>query len=252
MIRISINGARGRMGQNLIELVSSDEGLQLCGLIESNTHADIGMTICGIELVSDIEKGIRDSDVVIDFSYPQAVVELLPVCLKLKKKLVIGTTGFDSEQISGIEKAAAQIPVFISPNMSVGVNLFFKIAGQITDNLPGYEKEIIETHHNKKVDAPSGTAKKLAQIISRDGDTVVSGRDGKVGPRSKNEIGMHVVRAGNIVGEHTVMWVNPHERIEFSHKAQSRQVFAAGAISAAKWINGVSAGSLYSMEDILN
>lgn len=251
MIKISVCGAGGRMGVRVSNFIQDDPNLDLSGLIEKPGHKDVSLNVGGIEVTSEMGYGVKDADIVIDFSDPGTTMKLLGECEENKKKLVIGTTGFSQGQIAEIEKFAEKIPVLLSPNMSVGVNLMFKIAKDITDKLPDYEKEIIEAHHNKKVDAPSGTALKIARIISEEDDKVVFGREGKTGPRQKNEIGVHVIRAGNIVGEHTVMWVSPHERIELTHKAQSRDVFACGAIRAAVWLNGQFCGRLYSMEDVL-
>ncbi len=252
MIKISIYGARGRMGSSVMRLVQEDATLELSGLIESPGHKDISFMVDGMNVTSDISLGIKDSDIVIDFSTPQSTMKLLAECAVNNKKIVIGTTGFDSSQMTEIKEIASKIPVLLSPNMSVGVNLVFKLVKEITDKLPDYEKEIIEAHHNRKVDAPSGTALKIAKIISKSDDTLVYGREGKTGPRKKNEVGIHAIRAGNIVGEHTVMWVSPYERVELTHRAESRDVFASGAIKAAVWLNNQPSGKLYSMDDVLS
>lgn len=252
MINISIFGALGRMGQNVIKVIKEDKDLSVAGLIEHPKHEGIGTEISGLTVTSDIKDGIRDADVVIDFSTAQTTLNLIKVCKEKGKKIVIGTTGFSDEQMKSIKKCADEIPVLLSPNMSLGVNLVFKIAGLINETLADYEKEIIELHHNKKLDAPSGTAMRIAEIISGNESRLVHGRTGTAGPRDKKEIGIHAVRAGNIIGEHTVMWVSPYERIELTHKAQSREVFAVGAVKAAIWLENQSPGKLYSMEDVIN
>jgi len=251
MISISICGARGKLGQRVAAFVDADKDLSFAGLIEYSGHPDISASMYGLNITSDIAEGIKDSDVVIDFSSTDTSVELAGICAKLSKKAVIGTTGLTPEQIQNISDAACDVPILLSPNMSIGVNLFFKMASVITDSLEGYEKEIIEAHHNKKVDSPSGTALKLAEAIKRDGEKLVFGREGKIGPRESSEIGVHAVRGGSIVGEHTVMWLSDTERIELTHKAVSRDVFASGAVKAAKWLAGCDEPRLYSMEDFL-
>jgi 4-hydroxy-tetrahydrodipicolinate reductase len=251
MIRISVCGGRGKMGLRVCSLVKEDPELELSGIIEYQGHGDIGKDIDGVEVTSDIVQGIEKADVVIDFSSPGGALGLVSECAGKAKKIVIGTTGLSDSEVSTIENAAKKIPILLSPNMSVGVNLVFKIAGEINKSLPDYEKEIIETHHNRKKDSPSGTAAEIARILCSEKDKLVYGRKGNVGPRQKNEIGVHAVRGGNIIGEHTVMWMGPYERIELTHRAGTRDVFASGAIQAAKWLNSMEPGRLYSMSDVL-
>jgi 4-hydroxy-tetrahydrodipicolinate reductase len=181
-------------------------------------------------------------------------VEHLVEALKSSKSIVIGTTGFSETEISEIKAASKKIPVFFTPNMSVGVNLLFKLAEEAAKIIPGYDIEIVELHHNQKKDAPSGTAVKLLEVISRalgkDPKKIgVFGRQGTPGARSKEEIGVMAVRAGDIVGEHTVYLAGPGERIELTHRAFSRDTFAAGALRAAKWVYGKAPG-LYDMQDV--
>ncbi|MFH1416495.1 MAG: 4-hydroxy-tetrahydrodipicolinate reductase [Elusimicrobiota bacterium] len=252
MIHVGICGAGGRMGQRIIKIVKETPEVALFGLIERPDHEKIGSSVDGVTLTSDISEGISDCDVIIDFSSTGTTLELISECEKKGVSVVIGTTGFDEGQVSLIKEAAKNIPVLLSPNMSIGVNLLFKIVKEITSKLPEYEKEIIEAHHNRKVDAPSGTARKIADIISDEHSKLVYGRDGKPGPRDMSEIGIHAVRAGSIVGEHTIMWAGPDDRIELTHRAGSRGIFASGAVKAAIWLNGQSAGRLYTMEDVLN
>ncbi|MDA3792601.1 MAG: 4-hydroxy-tetrahydrodipicolinate reductase, partial [Elusimicrobia bacterium] len=172
------------------------------------------------------------------------------ICASEVVPLAIGTTGFSPKELETIKGYSENTPVLVSPNMSIGVNLIFKMVKEITDRLPGYEKEIIEAHHNRKVDSPSGTAKKIADIIAGKDDKYIYGRAGSAGPRDKNEIGIHAVRGGNIVGEHTVMWISPYDRIELTHRAGSRKAFAEGAVRAAVWLSGRKNG-FYGMGDVL-
>ena len=240
MIKISVCGGLGRMGKRVSHQIEENPQTELSGIIDCIEQ----------EGVCNISEGVDCADVVIDFSTPSATIELLKVCLEKEKKVVIGTTGFDAHQKEEIIKASKKIPVLLSPNMSVGVNLIFKIVNEINKGLKGYDKEIIEAHHNKKVDAPSGTALKIAEIISAD-DNFVYGREGKVGTRKKNEVGIHAVRGGNIIGEHTVMWIGPYDRVELTHRAESRDVFASGAVRAAIWLNDQKSGRLYTIKDVL-
>jgi 4-hydroxy-tetrahydrodipicolinate reductase len=252
MVKLSIYGARGRMGQSISRIVLNDPQTELVGLIEEEGHEDVSGVFHGIKLESDIVKSIEPADVVIDFSTPDATMRLLGECSAKGKGMVIGTTGLEKDQLSRLHAEAEKIPIIFSPNMSIGVNLMFKIAGEITSRLPDYDKEIIEAHHNLKADSPSGTAMELARVISVDGDRFVTGREGKVGPRKQNEIGIHAVRAGSIVGEHTVVWAGLFERLELTHRAQTREVFAYGAVKAAVWLSRKKAGRLYNMEDVLS
>ncbi len=251
MINIAVCGAMGRMGQKISDLVQENTELKLVGLIEKEGHKDISMPVFDVEVSSDIKSVIKETDVVIDFSTIETSMKLIEECVVQNKKIVIGTTGFNQEELEKIESASSKTAVLLSPNMSVGVNLLFKLVKEITAKLPGYEKEVIEAHHNKKVDAPSGTAAKIVEIISSENDKIIYGRQGKSGPRPENEIGVHAIRAGNIVGEHNVMWVSPYERLELSHRAESRDVFASGAVRAAVWLNTQLPGRLYAMEDVL-
>lgn len=239
------------MGQRICSLADKDERFRIAGLIESKGHKDISKEYFRAEVVSDMSKGMEKAEVVIDFSTPESSVKALDACRELGKKMVIGTTGFSDRQMEKIRNTAGDIPVLVSPNMSVGVNLLFKIVKLITQSLPEYEKEIVEAHHNRKVDSPSGTANKIAGLIANNKEKIVFGRQGKAGPRTKDEVGVHSVRGGSIVGEHQVLWIGDSDRIELIHRAQSRDIFASGALRAAQWISSQKAGKLYSMEDVL-
>lgn len=227
MINIIISGIAGRMGSLIAELAKKDSEIKLTGGIEKTGDPNYP---------SDLESIIDKADVLIDFSTPEATLEHLRISHRHKKAVVIGTTGFIDEQIKEIDKLTKDIPCVISPNMSPGVNLMFNIAGEITKNLPNYDIEIIESHHRNKKDAPSGTAKKLAEKIAA--------------VRPLGQIGIHAIRAGDIVGEHTIVWAGPGEVLELTHRALSRLTFASGAIKAAKFVVKAKPGK-YNMQDVL-
>ena len=250
MVKIAVSGGLGRMGKRICRLIDKEPDAELVAVIERPGHPDIDGESYGAAVTSDISE-VNRADVVIDFSLPDQTMKILGECLRGGAGLVIGTTGLNGSQVEEVRTASEKTAVLLSPNMSVGVNLLFKLAGEITDRLPGFEKEIVEAHHNRKVDAPSGTALKIAEMISREGDKTVTGRSGSCGPRRPGEIGLHAIRGGSITGEHTVMWIGEHERIELFHRAETRDIFASGALRAALWLNTRKAGKLYSMEDVL-
>lgn len=227
MINIIISGIAGRMGSLIAELARKDPELNLVSGIEKPGDP---------VYPSDLEKIIDKADVLIDFSTPEATLEHLRIAHKHKKAVVIGTTGFIKEQMEEIDRLAKDIPCVISPNMSPGVNLMFEISGEITKKLQNYDIAIIESHHRLKKDAPSGTAKKLAEEIT----TV----------RPLGQIDIHAIRAGDIVGEHTIVWAGPGEVLELTHRALSRTTFASGAIKAVKFVANAKPGK-YSMKDVL-
>jgi len=265
MTRIIVSGGCGRMGSRIIHLLNQEPEMELTGVIEADPHPSLGKSVSeaigvkGIDIIveSNLEKVIDGGDVVIEFSSPEATVSHLETAKSHKKALCIGTTGLNSAQMEQVKSASQTIPILSSPNMSVGVNLLFKLTGEAAAALgKGYDVEVIEAHHHFKKDAPSGTAKRLAEIIARAkgsdlAKTGVYGRSGLVGPRAEEEIGIHAVRAGDIVGEHTVIFAGTGERIELIHRATSRDTFASGALKAAKFVAGKPAG-LYSMQDVLN
>ena len=212
--------------------------------------------VAGLDLGDDISSHIADCDVVIDFSHSNGASVLCRACGEAKKPAVIGTTGHSKEERATIETLAQSVPVVLSPNFSVGVNALFWLTRKTAKMLgDGFDLEITEMHHRLKKDAPSGTAKKLADILCevRGLDyhkNVSHGREGLVGERRETEIGMHSIRGGDVVGDHTVIFAGAGERLELTHKAASRETFAVGALRAATWIAGKPAG-LYSMEDVL-
>ncbi|MGZ5022071.1 MAG: 4-hydroxy-tetrahydrodipicolinate reductase [Chthoniobacterales bacterium] len=239
-VRVLLVGAAGRMGQAIAQAAESQKDVTIAG------RCDIG---------DAIEDSLGKSDVVIDFSHADATERNCAVCLTSGKPLVIGTTGQSSAQIEAIKMAAKSIPVLLAANFSIGVNTLFWLTRKAAELLgEGFDLEIVETHHRLKKDAPSGTAKRLAQILSEvrglNEKNFAHGREGLVGERPRNEIGIHAIRAGDVVGDHTVIFAAPGERLELTHKASSRETFALGALRAARWIIGKSPG-LYSMEDVL-
>lgn len=239
-VRVLLLGAKGRMGQAIAAAASKAE-------------AEIA---AGLDLGDDLAGHIGDCDVVIDFSHPNASSELSRACLAAKKPAVIGTTGHSKEERAAIETLALSVPLVLSPNFSVGVNALFWLTRKATEMLgEDFDLEVAEMHHRLKKDAPSGTAKKLAEILCEVrgldyAKNVRHGREGLVGERPANEIGVHSIRGGDVVGDHTVTFAGAGERLELTHKAASRDTFALGALRAAKWIVGKPPG-LYSMEDVL-
>jgi 4-hydroxy-tetrahydrodipicolinate reductase len=252
MVNVSINGALGRMGKTIIEVCLQDKEISIVGLADLKGPTKVYDNLPVVELT--LEKYVSSTDVVIDFSSPEGTQEVLRLCLQYKKPIVIGTTGHSEEQLNNIKKSSEKIPIVLSPNMSLGVNLIFKLVEFLTNVLKdkNYDIEIIEAHHNKKKDAPSGTAKKIMEVIKniKPETEFVYGRNGIIGERKNSEVGINVIRCGDIVGEHTVIYSTYGERIELKHIATSRETFAKGAIFAAKWIKDKPAG-LYNMFDVL-
>lgn len=237
MIKIAVSGACGKMGAKIIDLANSDQGLEVIAALERKGHAQIGNFIKKIK-VSDSPDAIKDADCLIEFTNCQASIEHLDYLLKYKKAAVIGTTGFNFEQIEKIKETAKTVPILFSPNTSIGVNLLFKLVREASLKLSSdYKVSMVEAHHQHKKDAPSGTAKHLAQIIK------------EAGGREVGDI--KSIREGEIIGDHKVVFEGPFDTIELSHSAKTRDIFARGALRAAKWISGQEAGSLYSMADVL-
>lgn len=255
-IRLTICGAMGRMGQRITALAVQDGRFQVVAGVERKGDPSIGrFTADGqAPVVDNIHEVLAKTDVVIDFTDPQAVGKTTQEVAKSKCALVIGTTGLGDKNLRKIRSFGKRIPIVLAPNMSVGVNVLFRLVEEAARALPHYDLEIIEAHHNLKKDAPSGTALKLAEIAAaashRSSKDFVYGRKGLVGARRKKEIGISVVRAGDIVGDHTVLLSNPGERIELTHRAHSRDAFASGALEAAAWVYKRRPG-FYSMQDVL-
>ncbi len=240
-MRVAISGASGRMGRMLIDAVGVAPDCSLHAAF--NRGADLRASLTG-------------ADVLIDFTRPEATLTHLQVCAELGVKAVVGTTGFDSAQLAQLGAAAERSAIVFAPNMSVGVNVVLRLLDVAARALaPGYDIEIIEAHHRNKVDAPSGTALQMGQTVAGAlgrslADCAVYGREGVTGVRDPSTIGFATVRGGDIIGEHTVLFAGTGERIEISHKASSRAIYAEGSLRAARFLAGKSTG-LYSMNDVL-
>lgn len=264
MVKVGIVGANGRMGKTLIEAVVAAEGAELAAavvhpessLVGADAGEIAGVGRLGVATVDVLSKAIEQIDVLVDFTSIEMTLDNIAQCREAGKSIVIGTTGFDAAQKAQLSAAALDIPVVFAPNMSVGVNLCLKLL-EMTARVVGDDSdiEIIEAHHRHKVDAPSGTAVRMGEVVAetlgRDlSKCAVYGRQGQEGPRKKDTIGFETIRAGDVVGDHTVLFAADGERIEITHKASSRMTFAKGAVRAATWLSGKSAG-LYDMQDVL-
>jgi 4-hydroxy-tetrahydrodipicolinate reductase len=264
MTRIAITGCAGRMGKTLIAAVQEAEGVSLGAAIErpdfslngSDAGDVAGVGKLGVELVDDLGSVTGDFDVLIDFTVAEATARNLDICRAAGKKMVIGTTGLNLEQQRLLDDCAREIAIVFAPNMSVGVNVTYRLL-EIAAEILGDEVdiEIIEAHHRNKVDAPSGTALGMGEAIAKTlgrnlADVAVYGRQGTMGVRDGKTIGFETIRAGDIVGEHTVIFAGAGERIEISHKAHSRMNFAQGALRAAKWLVDRQTGR-FDMRDVL-
>ena len=262
-IRIAIAGVSGRMGRALLEAVAADGNCVLGAALDRSSSPLLGQdagvvygAVSGVAVSDQVPAALIASQVLIDFTRPEATFGYLDACVAAGVPLVIGTTGFDDAGKARIRDAAGTIPVVFAPNMSVGVNLLMKLAELAAQVLQdGYDIEIIEAHHRHKVDAPSGTALGLGQAVARALDRdlaqcAVYGREGVTGERDPRTIGFSTVRGGDIVGDHTLMFAGIGERVELTHKASSRATFAQGALRAAKWLQGREPG-LYDMRDVL-
>ena len=241
MTRIIINGSKGRMGQALLACAARIPELEVVGAID---HSD------------DLAKVIAKCDVVIDFSFHSATLGVAELCAKNKKAIVIGTTGHSAEEKNKITALQSQIPMVVATNFSTGVNTLFWLTRKAAEILGNdFDLEVVEMHHRLKQDAPSGTANTLLEILAdvrklQLAEALRHGREGIVGERTQNEIGIHAIRGGDVVGDHTVIFANNGERIELTHKASSRDTFANGALRAAQWLVQQTPG-LYDMQDVL-
>ncbi|WP_225747451.1 4-hydroxy-tetrahydrodipicolinate reductase [Eikenella sp. Marseille-P7795] len=262
-IKIAIAGVNGRMGKMLVEAVEQNPHTVLTGALEHAGSEALGLDAgyasglkTGVIISSDTDAALADCQVLIDFTRPAVSGSLLLVCTKRGIKMVIGTTGFDEAGKAAIAAAAEQTAVVFSANYSVGVNLTFHILDTVSRVLnEGYDIEIIEAHHRHKVDAPSGTALRMGEVIAHAlgrnlKDCAVYGREGHTGARDPHTIGFATVRGGDIVGDHTALFAGEGERVEITHKASSRMTFAAGAVRAAVWLQHHDRG-LYDMQDVL-
>ncbi len=249
MTRILIHGALGKMGKKVYEAAIADENVTaVCGVDRFENY-----DIKDFPIYDSFDKVTEEVDVIIDFSLPAALDNVLAYALKKGIALVSCTTGYDSKNVKALTEASKKIAIFRSANMSLGVNVLLNLVAKAAASLEGFDIEIIEKHHNQKVDAPSGTALMLADAIEEElpGKTFIYGREGKVGKRTANEIGIHAVRGGNIVGDHDVLFAGVNETVTLSHQAFDRSVFADGAIKASKYIVTKKSG-MYDMQHMLN
>ena len=262
-LAIAIAWASGRMGRMLVEAVQQSPDAHLAGALDVSGSPTIGLdataftgTLSGVKITDDLREGLKNAKYLIDFTRPEGTLAHLKVCRELGVKLIIGTTGFSDAQKAEIEAASRDIAIVMAPNMAVGVNVVFKLLAQAAKALSeGYDIEIIEAHHRHKVDAPSGTALKMGEIVAealgRDLKTcAVYGREGVTGERDPSTIGFATVRGGDVVGDHTVLFAGIGERIEITHKSSSRVHYAQGSLRAARFLAKQPHG-LFGMDDVL-
>ena len=260
MIRICMAGARGRMGRRILEMAAATEGFAVGGAFDLPEHAGevipLGDGGAKAVLAPSASEALANADALIDFSVAEACVDNVRAAAEQGKPAVLGTTGLSEEQLQALKDLSRRIALIHAPNMSVGVNLLFKLTADVAQRLGlDYNVEITEIHHNQKKDSPSGTAARLgecaAEVLGLDyGQDVVHGRHGMPGARPRREIGMHALRGGDVAGEHTVSFIGQGERVELTHKAHSRDNFAQGALRAAQFAIGAAPG-LYDMQDVL-
>ena len=251
-MKLGIIGAGGRMGQAIIDVAAKDSGIAVSALVESTSSRLIGREVHRVRVTDDVKAALKTVDAMIDFTAPQLSAVHAELAAESKVPLIIGTTGLQKQDLDRIKEAAQRVAIVQSPNMSLSANVLFEVAERVASLLPGYDAEVTEIHHNLKKDAPSGTAKRLAESVrrGRQKGRFVFGREGLVGERKADEIGIHAVRGGDVVGDHTVLFLGDGERIELVHRVTSRTAFAAGAVAAAKWAVGKPAG-FYDMADVL-
>ncbi len=262
-LKIAVAGASGRMGQMLVEAIANAPDTTLAGALDIPASPAIGKDAAaflgqpaGVTIESDLAKGLANADFLIDFTRPEGTLAHLAYCAAHGIRMIIGTTGFDADGKAAIAKAAEKTAIVFAPNMSVGVNVTMKLLEMAAKNFSeGYDIEIIEAHHRHKVDAPSGTAIKMGEVIAgalgKDlNDVAVWAREGVTGPRDPSSIGFATVRGGDIIGDHTVLFAGIGERIEISHKSSSRVSYATGSLRAARFLADKQTG-LYDMQDVL-
>lgn len=258
VVRVAVVGASGRMGRTVVRLVSEMGGEVVCAVGASDVGRDIG-ELAGVGAlgvtVTDRMEAVADARaaVLVDFSLPSAFRHMAEVAAEANVAIVSGTTGLGDAETGALDAASRRVAALWEPNMSVGVHVLSALVGEAVRLLgEGFDIEIVEAHHGQKVDAPSGTAMRLAEVAmkAREGSTLVHGREGKPGARGAHEIGMHAVRGGDVIGDHTVMLLGQGERIELTHKASSRDLFARGAVRAALWLAGKAPGR-YRLADVL-
>ncbi len=257
-MRLAIVGASGRMGRAIVALAAADDVEIVCAVGTTDVGRDVGelagigpIGVCVVDSLAAVERSA--ADVVVDFSAPSATLALAPVAAAAGSAVVSGTTGLGDEALAALGRASKRVAVLWEPNMSLGVHMLGRLLAQAVAGLSEWDVEIVETHHRAKVDAPSGTALRLAEIVRAARPTtarMVHGRQGRPGPRAADEIGMHALRGGDVVGDHVVHLMGGAERVELAHRATSRNVFAHGALRAAHWIARRSPG-LYTLDDVL-
>jgi 4-hydroxy-tetrahydrodipicolinate reductase len=254
-MRVAVAGAGGRMGRALIDAVLADRDLALAAALDAAGSPALGQPAGSLTIGSDLG-ALAGAEVLVDFTRPEGTLAHLEACLQHGKPMVIGTTGFSDVQKARIAEGARRLPIVFSPNFAIGVNVVFRLAQTAAAALgDAYDVEIVEAHHRHKVDAPSGTALKLGELVAgalgRDlGKVATHGRSGDTGERPARAIGFHAIRGGDIVGEHTVIFAGAGERVEIAVRSYSRMTYAAGALRAAKWLRGRAPG-LYDMFDVL-
>ncbi len=254
---IIINGACGRMGKTLVELVQADNTCRLVGLLEHEQHvAKLAHHTCAVASKAEDLLSNTEPAVIIDFTTPEATLALAQCAAQYGHAMVIGTTGLTQAEKQSLQECAQQTPLFWAPNMSIGIHVLLRILPQLTHMLgEDYDIEMVELHHNRKKDSPSGTALKLAECLAQArqwdlDDVACYHREGIIGERPQKELGIQTIRGGDVVGEHTVYFLGAGERIAVTHGAHSRQTFAQGALRAAKWLKKQTKGKLYAMNDI--
>lgn len=255
-MKLVIAGAGGRMGRTLIDAVLADPELAIGAALDVPGSPVLGSSLRGVRVGTDLAAALAAGDLLIDFTRPEGTLTYVAACAAAGKPMVIGTTGFSAAQLSAIEVAARRVAIVMAPNFAIGVNAAFKLAETAARILgDDFDVEIVEAHHRQKVDAPSGTALRLGEVVAaalgRRLDAVaVHGRHGDTGARPAQQIGFHAIRGGDIVGEHTVIFAGQGERVEVAVRSQSRATYALGALRAAKWLRGRAPG-LYGMADVL-
>jgi len=262
-IRVAVSGATGRMGKAVLTEVAADERFALAAALEAPGHPALGedagrgpgLGELGVPITDDL--AAARADVLIEFTLPEPSLAHLQTAAGQGLSAVVGTTGFSAEARARIDALAGKVPIVLAPNMSVGVNLLFHLAGEAVARLgPGYDLEVFEMHHGRKVDAPSGTAARLAEVAAEArglGESCFRhGRKGAVGARPTEEIGIHAARLGDVIGEHTLFLAGAGERLELTHRCTSRANFARGALRAAAWLQDQQPGRVYDMQDVLD
>ena len=256
MIAVLVTGAGGRMGGHVLRALEGTAGMRTAAALERPGHPDLGREISpGVKLSAELEPALDSAQVAIDFSVPESTLALVDAAASKSVPLVLATTGFGSEDMRRIQQAARRIPIVMAANFSLGINVLLDLVAEAARRLEGYEIEVLELHHSQKLDAPSGTALALARVAAEARgqeleQTAVYQRQGRIGERAPEAIGIQALRAGDSVGEHTVYLAGPGERVELSHRALSRDNFAVGAVRAARWVVGRPPG-FYAMSDVI-